>query len=414
MSDATLPNIPDIKDIPFEFFSKPGNKTTKLINSKHGFSIEGTSRWYEFEFSEPVYLTNIIINSSGYSSWNKFDVEVFHTDETIHKEKIPVKENQVSLSLGKLCRKFRFKPDTKWLSETTISQVVASGYTLQEFHSFEREIGEIVSREQIVSDKEAELESANTERDAILQEVKSVQSQVSKLENQRTELDSRTVILAQQVKEAEAHTKDLQREIETHQEERRSIRSLITTDESTYKELTTKLRLFPSEIAGFVEQGNRNINTYIVIGIPFAVIFLIVMWSLFSSAIDLTQLWRIEKDVDVWTIFLTRIPFVIVAFALIEACGFIVGRLIFEIVKINRQRLDFSKLSIVAKDITVASSVDLEMTDEERFQEETKIKMGLLQEHMKAHSDEEFKYQGSAISSAIIGLANKLVSKGSG
>ena len=92
-----------------------------------------------------------------------------------------------------------------------------------------------------------------------------------------------------------------------------------------------------------------------------------VLWSLFSSAIDLTQLWRIEDDVNVWTIFLTRIPFVLVAIALVEACGFIVGRLIFEIVKINRQRLEFSKLSIIAKDVVLASSAELEMTDEERF-----------------------------------------------
>lgn len=93
--------------------------------------------------------------------------------------------------------------------------------------------------------------------------------------------------------------------------------------------------------------------------------------------------------------------------ALIEACGFIVGRLIFEIVKINRQRLEFSKLSIVAKDVVTASVVDSSMTDEERFGEETKLKMQLLQEHMKSRSSEEFKYTGSAITSAVIGVANR-------
>lgn len=133
-----------------------------------------------------------------------------------------------------------------------------------------------------------------------------------------------------------------------------------------------------------------------------------VLWSLFSSAIDLTQLWRIEDDVNVWTIFLTRIPFVLVAIALVEACGFIVGRLIFEIVKINRQRLEFSKLSIIAKDVVLASSAELEMTDEERFSEETKLKMTLLQEHMKSQAQEEFRYTGSALTSAIIGAATKL------
>jgi hypothetical protein len=172
--------------------------------------------------------------------------------------------------------------------------------------------------------------------------------------------------------------------------------------------LTTKLRLFPSEIAGFVEEGNRNIRTYLWLSLPFAGIFGVVLWSLFSSSIDLTQLWKLDEGVDVWTIFLTRIPFVLVAIALIEACGFVVGRLIFEIVKINRQRLDFAKLSIVAKDVVTSAAVDVEMSGEEQFAEELKLKMSLLQEHMKSNSHEEFQYSGSAITSAIIGLANRL------
>ncbi len=71
------------------------------------------------------------------------------------------------------------------------------------------------------------------------------------------------------------------------------------------------------------------------LSLPFALVFFVILWSLFSSAIDLTQLWKNEDGIDIWTIFLTRLPFVIVAFALIEAAGFVVGRLVFEIIKIN-------------------------------------------------------------------------------
>lgn len=197
--------------------------------------------------------------------------------------------------------------------------------------------------------------------------------------------------------------------METLQEERRNIRSEIAADRNTLDELTNEIRLFPSEIKGFVDQGTQNIKTYLWIGLPFAAILAIILYSLFSNAIDLTQLWRLEDGVDVWTIFLTRIPFVVVAFALIEACGFIVGRLVFEIVKINRQRLEFAKLSIVAKDVTTAAASVAGLTEEERFAEETRMKMQLLSEHMKSVSSEEFKYQGTSISSAIIGLAGKML-----
>jgi hypothetical protein len=411
MIDDVAANILSPKPIAFEFFSKPENKTTQLINSSNDFFIEGSNRWYQYDFTEPVYLLEIKVDASGYESWNQFEIEVFHSDGTTHVEKVSVDNDTVHLSLGKLCRGFRFRPDKKYYHKTAINRVVATGYSLQEFHSFEWEIKKLVQRDAEVSKKEQELIDAEASRESALGEVRNLQSQVSKHELRKTELEEKIVSLEQQVKKSESDKKDLDSEIITLQEERRSIQSEIASNEKTFSELTVKLRLFPSEIAGFVEQGNRNIQSYIWIGLPFAAIFVAILWSLFFSAIDLTQIWKLENDVDVWTIFLTRIPFVIIAFALLEASGFIVGRLIFEIVKINRQRLEFSKLSIVAKDVTTASSIHLEMSDEEKFQEETKIKMGLLQEHMKSQSNEEFKYQGSAISSAIVGLAGKMLGK---
>lgn len=407
MNDTVSASLPQPSEIPFEFYSKPGNKTTKLADTAGNVAIDGSNRWYEFEFNEPVYLTEIRIESEGYDSWNNFEIEVLHTDRTRHVEKISVEHGVVLLSLGKLCQSFRFRPEKKWSSKVSIIKVVATGFSLKEFHEFEWEIRSIGEREAEVANREADLEAAKQEQATALKETKSLQSQIAKLDVQRTSLEERVQVLDEQSIANEAKKKDLQVEIESLQEERRGVRSEIAKDEARHSELTTKLRLFPSEIAGFVEQGNRNIRTYLLIGLPFTLILCTVLWSLFSSAIDLTQIWKLEDNVDVWTIFLTRIPFVIIAFALIEACGFIVGRLIFEIVKINRQRLDFAKLSIVAKDVTTASTVETAMSDEEKYQKETQLKMALLQEHMKSYTAEEFKYQGSTIGGAIIGLASK-------
>ena len=124
----------------------------------------------------------------------------------------------------------------------------------------------------------------------------------------------------------------------------------------------------------------------------------------------MTQVWRLDEGVDVWTVFLTRLPFVVVALAVIEACSSVVGRLVFEIVRINRQRTEFAKLSIIAKDVSTASADVSELPEEQVFEQETKLKMQLLREHMKSYHGKEFEYKGSALISALVGVAERLSS----
>ncbi|MDP1667945.1 hypothetical protein, partial [Phaeovulum sp.] len=92
----------------------------------------------------------------------------------------------------------------------------------------------------------------------------------------------------------------------------------------------------------------------------------------------------------------------------LEACAYVVGRLVFEVIRINRQRLDFAKLSIIAKDVSAASAHSTGLSASEVFDAETKLKMELLREHMKNYTGSEFEYKGSAIISAIVGVAERL------
>jgi len=214
--------------------------------------------------------------------------------------------------------------------------------------------------------------------------------------------------------EQSSRQEDLKSDIENRRSAKRNLETEISNKRADLDELTRQVRLFPSEITGFVREGNRNIYWYLAIGAPFLVLMAGVVASLFSKAVDLTQLWRVSDDVNVWVVFLARLPFVIVAVAIVEACGYIVGRLIYEIVRINRQRLEFSKLSIIAKDVTTASANVAEISEDRVFEEETKLKMELLREHMKSYSGSEFEYKGGALVSALVGVAEKFTKKATG
>ena len=52
-----------------------------------------------------------------------------------------------------------------------------------------------------------------------------------------------------------------------------------------------------------------------------------------------------------------------------------------------------------------------DLTEEEIFEKETQLKMSLLREHMKSYPNAEFEYRGSALISAIVGVAERLTGK---
>lgn len=395
--------------IPLEFFSRKTNRTTQLIeNISDEKSLDGRNRWYEFELEKPVYAREISVLSEGYSTWDEIEFEVSHLDGTHHRQKIKFSSNSSSLELGKLISSFRFRPDAKWLSNTKIKKVSLVGLTLEEFHAYEWAIKEFEARIASLSEKEDKAEGLAEKIVELERQKASLDGEIGQAKGQLAKLEQSVLSTQNSLDSEKSNREDTKQEVNNLREQRRKLNEDVLTAENRLHELTKEVRLFPSEIAGFVKEGNRNILWYVGISIPFIIVIYIVLEALFSSAIDLTQLWREEDGVDIWTVFLTRIPFVIVALAILEVCGYVVGRLVFEIIKINRQRLSLSKLSIIAKDVSTASAHNLELSDEELYQKETELKMQLLREHMKEYVGEDFSYKGTAIQSAIASVVGKL------
>lgn len=398
--------------IKVEFFSDRSKKTTNLINNDDPRNhLKGRNLWYSYSFSEPVYITGILIECEGYSSWNKFEILIDHIDGTKHDERVDVSGNGVSLRLGKLASAFSFRPEQKLLANPIIRKVVVTGLTLSEFHEYEWAIKNHDKREKSIASKESRVEELEQKLSELKSEHSSINDSVGKARGELETLQSENSKISSKITELQKQQKDLSSLIQTKEAERREILADIDKKQRELSDITHEVRLFPSEIVGFVKEGNRNIKSYALIGLPFAVILGIILVSMFSSAVDLTQLWRREENIDIWVIILTRLPFLLLALALIETCSYVIARLIFEIMRINRQRLELSKLSIIAKDVSTASSHNTDLTDEERFVEETKLRMQLLREHMANYPEQDFVYKGSAIMTAIINVAEKITGK---
>jgi hypothetical protein len=398
--------------IPTSLYNLKGAKREGAINASGNLnSIDGKSQWYSFDFVKSVYLTCIEIEFEGYDSHNGFQFNIDHVDGTRHDQWIQVGENKVTLQTGKLSTGFQFKPDQKIWSRPKIISIKAIGMNIEEFHKFEWAIRDYERRLE-------ELEKRETQQNNLALDISNMRIERAALESEIGKSRAESAELALAVTTAKNEQLIYERSIDHSQQELAQTRSKIAEvakslreKEREFDDQVYKLRMFPTEISGFVREGNRSTIWYAFLGAPFAIILCIIVYSLYSSAMDLSLLWKRDPEVDIWTIVLTRIPFMILAVALIETCGYLVGRLIFEVIRINRQRLDFAKLSIIAKDVTQVAGHTAGMDQKQIFDQSTSLKMDLLREHMKNYTGAEFEYKGTAIITALVSVASKLADK---
>ena len=97
---------------------------------------------------------------------------------------------------------------------------------------------------------------------------------------------------------------------------------------------------------------------------------------------------------EVVAAIVSRGPYVTLSLATIAACYGLAHFLLSEIVKINRQKLILSKLSIIATDVSKTASVDLrELNEEELFEKRVEFKMILLRDHLKTHISDDLSFK---------------------
>jgi len=97
-------------------------------------------------------------------------------------------------------------------------------------------------------------------------------------------------------------------------------------------------------------------------------------------------------NLDLLTIFTTRLPFVVVAVTLISSSFALIKFFLNRVIIIHKERLQLSKLAIIAKDVSTFSAAGLELSKQEQYEQRTCLKMQLLKSHL-SEKIEEFEYE---------------------
>lgn len=184
---------------------------------------------------------------------------------------------------------------------------------------------------------------------------------------------------------------NIKTELDNLSNRRELISSEITTKKDDLSKLKANLDLFPSELSDFVRQGARNTKTlFWLAAAPIAVI--VGMFALLiSGAVDLSTKITTSQNINIEALIVSRMPYVFVAVTIVTACYKIARAFIVELININRQRLNLTKISIIAKDVSNSSEFNLDLNENEIYNLRVRLKMDLLRDHLKNYVSPEFE-----------------------
>jgi len=185
---------------------------------------------------------------------------------------------------------------------------------------------------------------------------------------------------------------DIKNSIEQREEESASLNKKISNEKDIFKENQANNSLFAYELGAFLKEGNENIRLYTFISIVPMLLIVFLSYILLKGTVDLTTIYTINKDMDISTIFWSRLPFVIVITSIIFVCYEITKIFFKKVMEIHHQKLNFSKIGIIAKDVSTTSFDGLDLNDIEKSDLHTKLKMQLLREYLSSEFHIEHDY----------------------
>lgn len=400
----------EVDKITVELIENSGTKHSKLIfNEDPNYSIKLEDREYKFKLVEPIYIDKISIKAK--TIFKGLSVHYKTKDAEKHHVIQNDKKNNLTVNLKEVIYEIIIKnPKDKKIE---LEKIELFGFRLSELESIKNnfetiqkldtelkndvkqisetnqaQLNEIENKssalEQLHEKLDADIESLTTQKEELEKETENLNSQITKLSETKNNLENTKTDLIKR-----------EQELKNSIQEREATLTIINTNISTKREELKELESDTSLIAYDVQDYIKNANTHLLYYLGLSVIpwILIVFMTYFiiNGGMDLTTVLKVEKDAQLWTIFWSRIPLVIAVATVIFVAYEISNVFIRKIMEINQQKLDFQKLGILAKDVSESASQGLDLSDEEKFELRTKLKMEMLKSHLSKDLGKKFE-----------------------
>lgn len=343
--------LPRVEELPFELLNGQNKKTTKLVASSGDDStMSGSNRWFEYEFDEPVFLFKVVVTFEKYSVYDKFEFQ-WETagGERFSSEACSETGSLLPISINQMVKSVGFKPPRKYLSEPIINSVSLKGFKADELESFLEKVSHLDSmKNNIVATCEIAIQNADqanekagtlrTEQEALEAENTAARDKITELNNQIGRLTEERNAIQTDIKNREGTISGLNQtesEIVDQLAEKQSQKTALITQVSDktqeLRSLQNDINMFPTEISGFVSQAAQNAKSYwFLASVPIAII-VGVTGLLISNAANLTTLMDENDNARIMSILITRLPYVIIATAIIGAAYKLAAMFVWEL-----------------------------------------------------------------------------------
>ncbi|MGX9524735.1 hypothetical protein ACXHWJ_06375 [Alcaligenes nematophilus] len=412
----------ELNDFPIEMISKESGTILRCIKDDgRPYSIR-VDEPYAIYFNEPAYVSDIQIVISdkviGSSLKLKFFDSLSNKDVRVEIDKDLFSE-EIRCDVERVVSGFSITLDNGFITlfkrkTLEIKKIIIWGYSRSDFEDISEKCKKILrlkdSAVKEVSDVRNRLEAEEKrlkEKEESLREyekdkkndIAALEAVVEQLSHESSLKSSFLEDLKIKINESESELYRLREQESTFQNNINSIEKetlqgkeelmLIMKNKAEMadrlKELTSNVNLFSEEFSSFSDHGAKQANIFIWLAIIPILVIVALTIHLLIGAVDLSVKYTKEPNIDVFTVFVTRLPYLMVCGSILAVCYSIVKFLFERVSEIYAERLDFSKIGIVAKDISYASASGLNMTDEQVYEAKTYAKIEILKSYLSGN-----------------------------
>ena len=363
-----------------------------LLGNITNDAITLNSQYYYFKFKEPVYIHRV--NFIPMDGVDLSGMKLISIDITSNKEEYFLKKGKTIWKPNKVIKEFSIKPKKQYLHKTKLHKIEMLGFTIEDLESvkdkilenetyksdLQQELDKLIKKEQDFNDNRDEFDQLNEDIPELENNKKELNDEVNNLETQRKLL-----------KEDNQALKDSTSQLD---EKSNTLNKNIPLLEQEIKKLTANKNIFSTEMAEYIKQANNHIVTYFFLSLIPWILIACVSYLVFNKTADLSTIYNLSDDIDVFTIFWTRLPFALITISILFVSYEISKVFVQNMMKIQSQKRIFAKIGIVAKDVADSSILELEsLTDSEKFTLRTKLKMDLLKSHLSNDIGENYEYK---------------------
>ncbi len=404
---------PEPIDIDLSFFSHKSRRSTSLIgNESEDSYIKGRKAWLDFDLREVVYITTVRVHAAGYENYHQmeFSFTPYLKDEDRHLT-ASFSEGEFVFSINDFTDGFSLRPaETGFFKTAKITKVEVSGVEKEDVtgmirfaQNADREIKRaedsltkyFTRAQKAYNDIQAHQQTIDELDETIdekTEEIRSLEAQVQDLSRTNSKAQEEIAVAKTVIDEQTRRAEAIQQTIDQLTDTRKDLTSRTSQMGAELRELKANINLFPTELAGYVKQGTRNIRLYATLCIVPVGVIVYVTYRLFSNSERLLDAFQNLGRFTIFDFLISRLPYVAISATILGICYTTLKGLIAEIIAINRRRQELFKVSIIASDVSYASQDGMDLTDDERYELRTQTKMELLKEHLRQNLGEEYTY----------------------